>query len=265
MWFGKGTNFGFNRPQQYSNPMKLLQKHLIVIILAIAGFASAQERCTLNGKVTSNFDDLEGIYVINRNTEVTVTTKRGGYFRIEAAVNDTLVVSALQFVAKDVVVAASDFSEDLLLVPLQTRHRELSEVIITHYSHINSVSLGLVKADQKQYTPAGRKLATASSFRQNPLGLDPLMNAFSGRTAMLRKAQETEEKETLMDKIYYLYTEEDIVAKLKIPLEYVRGFVFYVVENKYLTKAINEKNTDMARFMMSGLAEKYLSLLENDK
>lgn len=245
--------------------MKLLQKCFIIILTLTAWITQAQERCTLNGKVTSDFDDLEGIYVINRNTETTVNTKRGGYFRIEAAVNDTLVVSALQFVAKEVVVTAADFGDDLLLVPLQIRHRELSEVIITDYSYINSVSLGLVKEDQKKYTPAERKLATASSFKQNPLGLDPIMNAFSGRTAMLRKAQETEAKETLIDKIYYLYTEEDIVAKLKIPLEYVRGFVFYVVENKYLTKAINEKNTDMARFMMSGLAEKYLSLLEHDK
>lgn len=245
--------------------MNAFAKSLLVLITILSQCATAQDRCAVNGKVTSTFDDLEGIHVINRNTEKTTFTKRGGYFSIPAAVNDTLVVSSIQFVAKEVVVVDANFGPDLLLVPLQPMHRELSEVIINDYSHINAVSLGLVPAGQKQYTPAERKLATASKFRMNPLGIDPILNAFSGRTAMLQKAADTEKKETLIDKLSYLYTEDDIIAKLKIPVEYVRGFMFYVVENKYFAKAINEKNHEMAKFMITGLAEKYLSLLEDDK
>lgn len=237
----------------------------LILLLFISAPLTAQERCAVNGKVVSNFDDLEGIYVINRNTETTVFTKRGGYFTINAAVNDTLVFSAVQFTAKNVAVKEADLGSDLMLVPLQPLQHELNEVIITDYSYINAVSLGLVSKDQKQYTPAERKLATASSFKMNPLGLDPIMNAFSGRTAMLQKAAETEKKESFIEKIYYLYSEDDIVAKLKIPLEYVSGFVFYAVENKYLVKAIESKDSNMARFMMTGLAEKYLSMLNNDK
>lgn len=245
--------------------MNAFVKSFLIVILTLSQLATAQERCAVNGKVTSNFDDMEGIYVINRTTEKTSFTKRGGYFSIPAAVNDTLVISSIQFVAKEVVVQPAHFGPDLLLVPLQPLHRELSEVIITDYSYINSESLGLVPAGQKKYTPAERKLATASQFKMNPLGIDPIINAFSGRTAMLRKAADTEKKETLIDKLSYLYTEDDIIAKLKIPVEYVRGFMFYVVENKYFAKAINEKNHEMAKFMITGLAEKYLSLLENDK
>jgi hypothetical protein len=245
--------------------MTVFTKSLLLLLLIVTPFVTAQDRCVVNGKVTSTFDDLEGIYVINRTTEKTTFTKRGGYFSVPVAVNDTLVISSIQFVAKEVVVQEADFGGDLLMVPLQPLHRELSEVIITDYSYINSESLGLVPAGQKKYTPAERKLATASKFRMNPLGVDPIINAFSGRTAMLRKAADTEKKETLIDKIYYLYTEDDIIAKLKIPVEYVKGFLFYVVENKYFAKAMDEKNHEMARFMITGLAEKYLSLLENDK
>ncbi|MFP9116322.1 hypothetical protein ACLI08_00885 [Flavobacterium sp. RNTU_13] len=244
--------------------MKPFAYALLALFILTAPVCRAQDRCPVNGKVSSNFDDLEGIYVINRSTEATVFTKRGGYFSIPAAVNDTLLFSSIQFTAKEVVVKPEHFGSDLLIVPIEPMHRQLTEVIINDYSHINSVKLGLVPANQKKYTPAERRLATASQFKMNPLGLDPIFNAFSGRTAMLRKAAETEKKETLIDKIYYLYSEDDIVAKLKIPVEYVRGFLFYVVENKYLTKAIDEKNHEMARFMMSGLATKYLSLLNND-
>ncbi len=244
--------------------MKPFAYALLALFIFTAPVSCAQDRCPVNGKVSSNFDELEGIYVINRSTEATVFTKRGGYFSIPATVNDTLLFSSIQFTAKEVVVKQEHFGSDLLIVPIEPMHRQLTEVIINDYSHINSVRLGLVPANQKKYTPAERRLATASQFKMNPLGLDPIFNAFSGRTAMLRKAAETEKKETLIDKIYYLYSEDDIVAKLKIPVEYVRGFLFYVVENKYLTKAIDEKNHEMARFMMSGLATKYLSLLNND-
>ncbi len=244
--------------------MNMLFKSFIAFFLSFTAVAVAQDRCTLNGKVVSDFDSLDGIYVINKTTEKSVTTGRGGYFTIYAGANDTLIFSAVQFTAKNVVLKAEDLN-GLLLVPLAPLQHELSELIIVDYSHINSESLGLVPVGQKKYTPAERKLATASTFRMNPLGLDPLINAFSGRTAILKQAAETEKKETLMQKIAYLYSEEDIISKLKIPLDYVQGFIFYVVENKYFAKAVAEKNTEMARFLMAGMADKYRTQLINDK
>jgi len=238
----------------------------VILFLLSFSFAAvyAQERKPLSGKVTSDFDDLEGIYVINKNADRSITTTRGGYFTINAQVNDTLIFSSIQFNAKEVVVQEENFSSNLLFVPLQTLNRELDELVIVDYSYINSESLGLVPKGQKQYTPAERKLATATNYKMNPMGLDPLINGLSGRTAMLKKAYETEKKEDLMEKINYIYTEESIVAQLKIPLEYVRGFIYFVVENKHVANAIKDKNETMAKFLMSGLAGKYLSLLNSN-
>jgi hypothetical protein len=221
----------------------------------------AQQRSPLSGKVTSDFDTLEGIYVINKSTETSVSTTRGGYFTISARVGDTLIFSALQFEARDIVVHENDFCNDLLFVPLATRNHELDELVIIDYSHINAESLGLVPRGQKQYTPAERNAATASSFKMNPMGLDPLINMFSGRSAMLKKAAEIEKMEDLMQKINYIYTEDELVRKFKIPLDYVKGFVFYIVENKHFANAIRSKNENMAKFLLAGLADKYIALL----
>jgi hypothetical protein len=221
----------------------------------------AQQRSPLSGKVTSDFDTLEGIYVINKSTETSVSTTRGGYFTISARVGDTLIFSALQFEARDIVVHENDFCNDLLFVPLATRNHELDELVIIDYSHINAESLGLVPRGQKQYTPAERNAATASSFKMNPMGLDPLINMFSGRSAMLKKAAEIEKMEDLMQKINYIYTEDELVTKFKIPLDYVKGFVFYIVENKHFANAIRSKNENMAKFLLAGLADKYIALL----
>ena len=222
----------------------------------------AQERKPLEGKVTSNSDELEGIYVINRNAEISVATTRGGYFTINAQPNDTLIFSATQFEAAKVVVKESDFGEDLLFVPIKAMIHELDPVVLTDYRHITAESLGLVPIGQKQYTPSERKLATASAWKMNPMGLDPVINAITGRTAMLEKAAETAKKEDLMEKISYIYSEEDIVNEFKIPHEYVRGFVYYVIDNKHFTAALKANNMTMAKFLLGELSVKYLELLK---
>jgi len=235
----------------------------MLCVAATAVFA--QDRKPLNGKVIADADDLEGIYVINKTADTTVKTSRGGYFTINALPCDTLVFSFENYNPKPVLVTEDSFAEDLLFVPLDLFSYQIPELVIIDYSYINEESLGLVPAGQKQYTTAERRLATASSGRMNPLGLDPVFNLFSGRTAMLKAAAAIEKKEDLMEKIGYLYTEEDIVAKLKVPALYTRGFIYYAVENKHFVKAMDEKNEERARFLLGALADKYIKLLAGNE
>lgn len=233
---------------------------LFLLSLFTFSFVHAQERLPVNGKVTSDFDDLEGIYVINKTADLSVITARGGYFTINAKLNDTIIFSAMQFVARELVIEEKDIdNKKLLLVPLEKNTRVLDELIIVDYRHINAESLGLVPKGQKQYTPAERKLFTARS------GVDALFNAISGRTKMLKTAVETSKKEEIMAKINYIYTEEELISQFKIPKLYVRGFVFYLVEDANFARAIKDKNDTMAKFLMSGLAGKYLKLINDEK
>lgn len=217
----------------------------------------AQERKPVMGKVTADSDDLDGIYVINKTAETSITTSKGGYFTIAARPKDTLIFSAVQFVAKQLVVEQADMAKELLLVKLEVMVRTMDEVIIEK-SNITAEALGIVPKGQKIYTPAERKIYTATE------GTDAIFNAISGRTKMLKTNAEFEKKEMLMDKIDYIYSNEDIVKEFKIPEEYVRGFIFYVVEDKEFAAAIKAKNHTMARFLMSGLSVQYLSLI-NEK
>jgi hypothetical protein len=92
---------------------------------------------------------------------------------------------------------------------------------------------------------------------------DGLINAISGRTAMLKKELAVEKKEKLLLKIEYLFKEEYFLENLKIPKEYLRGFWYYAVEDPKLADALNTKNKMMARFIFSDLATKYLEILKN--
>lgn len=242
----------------------------ILIFLFLVTFANGQTASVskiINGKVTANTTDLENIYLINLKTSKSTLTEHGGYFSINASIGDTLLFSSVQFKGIKVKLKESDFTSTLFFVKLEPIVRFLDEVKISEYKNINAVSLGIISPNTKHYTPAERKLRTAS----NPYtsfglgftsGLDPVLNWMSGRTTMLKKEVEVEKKETLMDKIEGWYETKYFIQTLKIPEDYVKGFEYYIVEDSKFVEAMKSKNKTMATFIMNDLAVKYKELLK---
>lgn len=246
----------------------------ILIFLFLVTFANGQTASVskiINGKVTANTTDLENIYLINLKTSKSTLTEHGGYFSINASIGDTLLFSSVQFKGIKVKLKESDFTSTLFFVKLEPIVRFLDEVKISEYKNINAVSLGIISPNTKHYTPAERKLRTASnpytSFGLGTLigftsGLDPVLNWMSGRTTMLKKEVEVEKKETLMDKIEGWYETKYFIQTLKIPEDYVKGFEYYIVEDSKFVEAMKSKNKTMATFIMNDLAVKYKELLK---
>ncbi len=248
----------------------------IMVLLLITNVLSAQSSAVkmIKGKVVSESVDLEGIYVINLKSESTASTEKGGYFSIAAAIGDTLMFSAIQIKGRKIVLTDKEFAKDLVLVQLEPMINRLDEVIVKQYPNINAVSLGIIPGNTKHYTPAQRKLKTASDadpsaslngMAGGSVGLDPLLNWMSGRTAMLKKEVEAEKKEQLLQKIENQFGIDYFTEKLKIPKEYVRAFWYYIVDETRFVNAINAKNKTMATFVLAELATKYLELQKVDK
>ena len=59
---------------------------------------------------------------------------------------------------------------------------------------------------------------------------------------MLKKELAVEKKETFMRLLESMFTLDHFVDRLKIPLEYVKGFKYYAVENDKFTVILNSKN-----------------------
>ncbi len=222
------------------------------------GFLASKK---INGKITADYNDLEGIYIINLKSEKATLTERGGYFSINASVGDTLMFSAVQFKGLKLALKESDFMKELFFVKLEPLIRLLDEVKINEYKNINAVSLGIISPNMKHYMPAERKLYTATSGG-GILPVDPILNWMSGRTAMLKKEVEVEKKELLMNKIDGWYEEKYFIQTLKIPENYVKGFKYYIVQDSKFVEAMKSKNKTMATFVMNELAVNYLQLLK---
>lgn len=224
-------------------------------------------RKTLKAKVIADANDLDGIYVVNLKTQEGTQTQGGGYFSIAVAVGDTLMLSSIQFKGLKMAVAPTDLIAALHFVKMQPLMHQLNEVTVYQYKNINAVALGIIPAGQKSYTAAERKLRTATNldFRGASLTIDPLLNLFSGRSAMLKKELIVERKETILEEINNMFDQEYFTIKLKIPAEYVKGFQYYLVENNRFATMIKAKNKAMATFVMGDLAVKYLEIIACEK
>lgn len=242
-----------------------MKKYLYILFLTLSQVVVSQNDSILKGKIIVETNDNEGITIVNISNKTNTISGSGGYFKIKAKANDTIMFSAIHLVGKKHIVTKRDFGKDLLFIKLEIYTRHIKEIMVTNADDINAESLGLVPKGQKKYTPAERRVKTAGDWSGTGidgalLSLDPLLNAISGRTKQLKAELEVERKEFLQSKIYANFDSEFIMNQLHIPEEYIEGYVFYIVEDAELKAAVKAKNKTLINFRMSALAVEYLKL-----
>ncbi len=94
--------------------------------------------------------------------------------------------------------------------------------------------------------------------------VDPLLNAISGRTAMLKRELEVEKKERLVLLFSSLFEEKYFSNTLKIPNDCIKGFQYYCIEDGKISEALNSKNKTKIEFLIIPLATNYKKIIAND-
>ena len=202
----------------------------------------------LQGIIVADDALLLGIDVVNLGNEKVTVTNSKGEFSILAKADDILVFSSKSLEMRRVLIDEDDLNSGTITVNMYPKINELNEVIVKK----NSIEGVSIIPGQKQYTPAERKLHTATSGL-----LDAPISWMSGRTAMLKKEVVVERKERLLDKIGILYEDKYYIETLKIPEIYIDDFQRYIIEDKEFTAALKVKNRTMMLFLISKLAVNY--------
>ena len=226
-------------------------KKWVVLFLFLGTFSMwSQDRNEklLQGIIAADDALLFGIDVVNLGNEKVTVTNSKGEFSILAKADDILVFSSKSLEMRRVLIDEDDLKSGTITVNMYPKINELDEVIVTK-SPIEGVS---IIPGQKQYTPAERKLYTATTGI-----LDVPINWMSGRTAMLKKEVVVERKERLLDKVGILYEDKYYIETLKIPEIYIDDFQRYIIEDKEFTAALKVKNRTMMLFLISKLAVNY--------
>ncbi|NAS29520.1 hypothetical protein GTQ40_00910 [Flavobacteriaceae bacterium R38] len=205
-------------------------KYISSIILLFPLVLFAQEETVLiNGEITIELEGVEkeGIHILNLTSLVGTITKKDGTFQIRGKVNDTVLISAIQFKTKKIVLSSNHIQSKTLNVQLLPNVTELDEITLkpheltgdilkdlrsikTVYDSVRPTRLGLPNTYVKKISKNKRKLISSGSGG-NPIAL--LINTINGNRKRLKKIIQLEKdiykrettKEEFDNTIYYDY------------------------------------------------------------
>lgn len=233
----------------------MIKKIFLFLILSI-NFSFGQTNTKIRGIITDNKTTIEQAVVTNKNTQHNSITNSLGKFAIEANFTDTLEIKHKDYYLKKIVLTPELIQNELVLIELKPLSTDLDEIVITT-SGINQLSLGIIQTPMKDYTKSERLFKAASSLEPSYLGgplgggvsmqLDPIINAITGRTKMLKKVLEKEGENELFDRLKETY-DTYCLEELKIyDLEQRNMFLMYVsgIENVEIFVFTKNKETNL--------------------
>ncbi|TDE47156.1 hypothetical protein E0I26_03480 [Flavobacterium rhamnosiphilum] len=231
----------------------------IVFLFVQVAFGQMDNGKELRGKIIADSVAVDRITIENVTTDKTAFSDVNGFFTIAVKEGDVLVFTAVHLEGLRRKINKQDLLQEVITVMMLPKSIMLNEVIVNE-SSITAESLGIIPYGQKKYTPAERKLYTATSGG----GIDGLLNAISGRKAMLKKEIVIAKKEQLLARIEVLFEDEYYIETLKIPTDYIKGFQYYCIDDTGFANALRSKNKTMVMFLIVKLAENYNEIIAGE-
>ena len=239
---------------------------LLFVLLLFFQFVSGQSvgEKQLLFKVLTDSTAIENVNIVNTRNEKATVSDKNGAFAVIVTVGDVLVLSAVNLETKRKTISEEDLKSEMIIIKMAVKTNHLKEVTVNENSCINVVSLGILQKEAKKYTPAERKLYTATTGG-GIVPLDPIINWISGRTSMLKKEIIVEKNEKLLMKLDGYYEEDYYTEVLKIPKEYIKGFQYYLIEDVDFANALRTKNKTMTLFLVKKLASNYNEIIQQEQ
>ncbi|MSP85457.1 MAG: hypothetical protein EXR18_06510 [Flavobacteriaceae bacterium] len=220
----------------------------LLFFTTVCNWSQTGNEKLLLGIIIADSVSVVGIDVVNLGNEKVTVTNNKGRFYILAKADDILVFSSMTLEMKRFLVDEDNLKSETITIYMTPKINELNEVIVKK----NATEGISIIPGQKHYTPAERKLYTATSGI-----LDAPLNWLSGRTEMQKKEVVVERKERMLYKVGVLYDDKYYIQTLKIPEIYIDDFQRYLIEDKEFAAALKVKNRTMMLFLISKLAVNY--------
>lgn len=230
-----------------------------LILIPFSALSQKNEEQRIHGRIMCDGLAVEGVNVVNLVTERATTTNKEGDFYIYAKVDDLLVITAVNLEIKRKLIEEEDLKMAIVIIDMLTKTNQLKEVKVNENANINAVNLGIIPKNQKKYTAAERKIYTARSGL-----LDRPLNWISGRTAMLKKELIVEKNEKLLLKLNGIFEEQFYTDEMQIPIEYVKGFKYYLIDDPDFVNALMAKNKTLMRYLIPRLAINYNQIINEE-
>ena len=242
----------------------------------------------IHGRVQSNLD-VENINVMNTTGKVFTITDSNGEFNITAKLNDTLVFSSILHKPKTVIVNKGMVFFKVVRVDLEEQINQLDEVVVGKVltgnllsdiknvkgnPPINFFDVGIPGYTGRIATQSERRLSEASAFNPKAGGslggmggsvsLNPIINALTGRTKMLKARVEIEEKEELLHSVKTRLS-KDFLMSNPLDDDLVADFFYFCADDENFIKYCKNQSDFKILIFLRMKYKEYLKNLNTNK
>jgi hypothetical protein len=239
------------------------------VLLLIPFFGKAQDAGpgtgVLKGRIAEDGEGIPNVHILNLSAERATITNAEGYFNLNARIGDTLLISAIRYERKSFVVTNQMLESPGLRIEMEPFVNQLEEVVLRPYNlsgdltedlinldveqPVTAASLNLPNAYAKKRTQAERQLIEARSGGAG-IPLNPILNAISGRTKMLKKRLARDQAYIQTQEVRARYTDSLFVSDLKIPEIRIPDFMYFCeVDPEFAVLAASEDDLKMWDFL----------------
>lgn len=235
---------------------------LTIALLFLISNTTLGQSIELYGKVESTLDN-ENIHVINRTAQLFTTTNKNGEFLITVKLNDTLSFSSIQHKPRDIIISEGIILNHSFVVKLEEQINELDEVLVGKIltgnllldvqntegdAPINFYDVGIPGYTGKRATQSERRLHEATTGG-GIVPLNPIFNAISGRTKMLKNQIRVEEKDNLMRSIKARLSEDFFVSSPLADDLKIDFFYFCMDDVNFMKHCKNKSDLEIFSFL----------------
>lgn len=211
----------------------------------------------VKGKIIADALPAEGVEVINLVTKESTTSDKQGLFRIKAEEDHLLVFydKRLDYMRHSI---SNEDMNNLFTVVMTYKVEELEEVFVNNYSHINAVSLGIVKPGFVMPTKRERLLRSSGG------GIFTVVNEITGQAKDLRTALEYSRKNENLEKLQRLNLRSYYTRNFGVAADYHEDFERFLIEDFTFMSALKSQHKHRVLFQMARLAVDYNEIMQNE-
>jgi len=205
-------------------------------------------------------EELEGIHIYNATTSKGTLSDRNGTFEISVSIGDTLHISSIQFEKVSVVISPEHYVTKKVHIELKNITNELDEIFLKNHSltgdlskdaknikttaPVTPFSLGIVDREIRVLTQSQRKLKTANSGV-----LDPIINAISGRTKMLKKRVEADKANMRIENLIEKFPPAYLAEELQIEEGAIYDFLYFCETDPNFIETLTKDRITILHFL----------------
>lgn len=233
--------------------------YFLLAILLGTYFAKAQEQHTLQGIILMDSIPVANAHIFNMKTSLGTISDDNGEFEISGNLDDTILISHLNYELKRIPITATHLKEKLLIIYVKEKATLLEEVTITNrkkssieldtdiaYPIVNAKTLKLPYAGTKiKRTKGLLKIRSGFSF-----SLDHLISRLNGRYKREQFAQKLATQDVQLEKIRKFLTDDFFITDLHIKKPYINQFLNYCISQNIIHHYNSENTLELVQILL---------------